>query len=779
MAVQILGLRSYTDRRGKERKAEKFFEQGWRAPSVPELFRDIDFYINQIPEDERWNLYYTAADVKEEKGRIFVEQEIIPIDVDDIDVSRIDDYVTVVCQELGIKKEQTGIVFSGNGLQFVIGLSNKFTDVKFFDKHRHQYKAMCGKVNQALYMHGLDGTVDVSVFSGARLLRLPNTFNRKPDKPERMAKLINGNIELVDFDMADKSGLPKVAEGQHIHPNAYAKFPEPDPKGVQENCEFLKWAYNHQADVTEPQWYAMLSIVGRLPDGQKLVHDYSRQHPKYDVDDTNYKYQQALDASGPRKCESISTLWDGCSSCPHWGGCSSPITLKSDDYIGTRDTGFYDIYVHPKTGAEKRTPNYDDLVKYFTKQNDYCTMDIASAVHVYNGRKWVDISRNVIHNFAEQNFDPSPSNSMCTEFEAKLKRTNIRNQDWFQVEGFINFQNGVLDLKTMEMHAHSPDYGFKYVLPFNYDPSANCPKFKQFLDEVTLERDDLKRVLVEFMGYSLAGVDPQLGQKALILHGDGSNGKSVFIEILRALAGEDNYCTLSMGNEVNKLENRYQLQGKLFNVSEETPTNAMVESSVFKALVSGGEVQARKLYCDPFSMRNYAKIIMACNELPRSFDMSHGMLRRLLIVPFNATFTKDNRDIHIVSKLKEELSGIFNLAMEGYERFIKQDGFSESAVVDQAVEDYVNENDSVQNFILDECMVHKTHMVPVNKLYMSYAFYCDQSKLKPLNKLLFGKRMKQILNHTYGKDMTDRDTVHGVRQRIYRGIGLLEQGGAY
>lgn len=779
MAVQILGLRPYTDRRGKERKAEKFFEQGWRSPSVPELFRDIDFYINQIPEDERWNLYYTAADVKEEKGRIFVEQEIIPIDVDDIDVNRIDEYVTVICKELGISSKKTGIVFSGNGLQFVIGLKNKFDDVKFFDRCRHQYKAMCGKLNQALYMHGLEGTVDVSVFSGARLLRLPNTFNRKPDKPERMAKLINATIELIDFDMGEKSGLPKVVEGQHIHPNAFAKFPDPDPIGVQENCEFLKWAYNNQADVTEPQWYAMLSIVGRLPDGQKLVHDYSRQHPQYDADDTNYKYQQALDASGPRKCENISTLWDGCSSCPHWGRCASPITLKSDAYIGTRDTGFYDIIINPKTGAEKRTPNYDDLVKYFTEENDYCTMDIASVVHIYNGKKWTDISRNVIHNFAETSFDPSPSNNMCSEFEAKLKRTNIRTQDWFQVEGLINFQNGVLDLKTMEMHSHSPEYGFKYVLPFDYDPSANCPKFEQFLDEVTLEREDIKRVLIEFMGYSLAGVDPQLGQKALILHGDGSNGKSVFIEILRALAGDDNYSTLSMGNEVNKLENRYQLQGKLFNVSEETPTNAMVESSVFKALVSGGEVQARKLYCDPFSMRNYAKIIMACNELPRSFDMSHGMLRRLLIVPFNATFTKTNRDIHIVTKLKEELSGIFNLAMSGYHRFIKQDGFSDSAVVEQAVEDYVNENDSVQNFIMDECMVHKTHVVPVNKLYTSYAFYCEQARLKPLNKLRFGKRMKQILSHTYSKDMTDRTTVNGVRQRVYNGIGLLEQGGAY
>lgn len=779
MAVQILGLRPYVDRRGKERKAEKFFEKGWRATSVPELFQNIDEIINTIPEEERWNLYYTAADCKEEKGRIFQQQEILPIDIDGIDVDRLDDYVAVVCKELNLSKDEIGIVFSGNGLQFILKLDDPIEDVSYFDNNRHLYKAMCGKVNQSLFAHGLEGNADTSVFSGARLLRLPNTKNVKPDKPVREAYIINSKICNSGFNLADCTGLPKVMEGEHIHPRAFMRLTEPDPVGVQEGCDFLKYCYANQANISEPQWYAMLSIIGRLPDGERLVHDYSKDHPQYDSEDTHFKYKQALEASGPRKCENINTLWDGCYDCANFGKCTSPIMLRSESYIGTKDTGFYDVTINPKTGAETRRPNYDDLVKYFDQEKLYTTMEIANVVHTFDGRKWLDISRNRIHNFAEINFDPSPSNQMCTEFELKLKRTKLRTQEWYQCDGYINFQNGVLDLQHNTLVEHSPDFGFKYVLPFDYDPTADCPMFKQFLEEVTLNRQDLIDVLIEFMGYSLVGVDPQLGQKALILYGGGSNGKSVFIEILRALAGQDNYSTLSMGSEVNKLENRYQLQGKLFNVSEETPTNAMVDSSIFKALVSGGEVQARKLYCDPFSMRNYAKIIMACNELPRSSDMSHGMLRRLLIVPFNATFTKDNRDIHIVAKLKEELSGIFNLAMVGYTRFVKQNGFSESTTVDKEVEDYVNDNDTVQNFILDNCDMRPNHEVPVSKLYSSYSFYCDNGNLPPLNKIKFGKRMKQILNLMYHQDMSDRKMVNGTRQRVYKGIGLLEQGGSY
>ena len=779
MAVQILGLRTYVDKKGREKKVERFFDQNWRSDTVPNLFKNLRSIVDEIPEDERWNLYYTAASCKETKGRILESQNIIPIDIDDIDITKLEDYVNIICSELNIDKEKTGIVFTGNGLQIIIGIQDTIKDSGFFDRERHLYKAICGKINQSLYMHGLEGKADTSVFSAGRLLRLPETTNRKPNKPERKAKILYENIELIDFDLSERTGLPKVVEGEHIHPKAYGKLPDPDPVGVLDGCDFLKYCRDNAANISEPQWYAMLSIVGRLPDGNNLCHEFSKPHEEYDYDDTEFKYKQALEASGPRTCDNIDTLWDGCGTCSNQNRCKSPIMLRSEEYIATKETGFYEMSID-KNGMEKRgKPSYDDLVKYFCSINPYTTMEIANIVHVFDGKKWIDISRNRIHNFAEINFDPTPSNQMCSEFEAKLKRTEIRDQDWYHVENYINFSNGVLDLENMEMLDHDPSLGFKYVLPFDYDPNADCPKFKKFLSQVTLNRSDLIDVLVEFMGYSLAGVDPNLGQKALILYGDGSNGKSVLIEILRALAGADNYSTLSMGNEINKLENRYQLSGKLFNVSEETPTGAMVESSVFKALVSGGEVQARKLYCDAFSMRNYAKIIMACNELPRTNDLSHGMLRRLLIVPFDATFTANNRDIHIVSKLKEELSGIFNLAMEGYRRFVRQEGFTESKVVQQSIDSYVEDNDSVQNFISDECKFEPEALIASTKLYANYKFYCEQASLNPLNSIKFSKRMKQILLSIYSEDRTDRFTIDGRRVRGFKGVGIIETGGTY
>lgn len=778
MAVQILGLREYIcPKTGKPKKAERFFENKWRATSVKELFAELDNKLKEIPEDEHYNLYYTAASCKETKGRKLENQNIIPFDIDDIDETKIDQTVSCVLKELGVNFHEVGVVFSGNGLQIIIGIKEPFTNEGYFDEHRAIYKAVCGKINQSLYLSGLSGHADTSVFSMGRLLRLPNTRNIKKNKGTKDATLIQHNIEYIDFDMYKVTNIPNVAEGEYIHPKALLKLPDPDTAGVLGGCDFLKHCIENQAAIDEPSWYAMLSIVGRLKDGSQLVHEFSKGHPDYSAEETDDKLRYALDAAGPRTCENISSLWDGCNTCENYGKCKSPIMLRTESFIKTLHTGFYEVAIG-KDGNEKRgKPNYDDLAKHFSNTNPYTTMEQGNIVHAHDGKKWVDITRNRIHAFAEENFDPTPNNGMCMEFEAKLKRTNLRDPDWYQAEGFVNFENGVLNLEDMILRPSSQEYGFKYVLPFNYDPLASCPRFEKFLEEVTLGQEELSNVLVEFMGYALLGIDPAVGQKALILHGEGSNGKSVFIEILRQLAGKNNYSTLSMGNEINKLENRYQLSGKLFNVSEETPSGAMMDSSIFKALVSGGEVQARKLYCDSYSMKNYAKIIMACNTLPTINDLSHGMIRRLLIVPFDALFTEKNRDVHLIDKLRLELSGIFNLAVAGRDRFIKNNNqFSDGAQMKQVVEEYVEHNDSILTWMIENCGKHPELFATTTELFDDYAMYCDRSKIKPLNKIQFSKRVSKHLQISYGKDCSVRKRHEGGVKRGFSGIAINKEG---
>jgi P4 family phage/plasmid primase-like protien len=776
MSIHILGLRSYLDRKtGEVRTKESFFENEWRAPTVIDLFKNLEHYIEMIEEKNRYNLYYTAADVMDDrKGRVMVNQSIIPFDIDNADLDRLSDYIAPVCQALQVDPSKTAIICSGNGLQFIVALEYPLTYEEIFDEQRVFYKALCGKIDLELSKHMLAGNADVSVWSAARLLRLPMTENKKEGKETRKAYFIQRNLEPQDFNLMEASGMPILSAGDdYISDRVMSKFPDPDAEAVQSGCDFLKHCKQNPNSVSEPQWYAMLSILGRLPDGDSLCHEYSSEYEHYNESETEFKINQAITTSGPRTCSNISTLWDGCAACPNWGKCKSPISLTGRNHIASKSTGFYKISIRDN-GAEVKIPQYEDLLRFFEQKHPFVTHMVGKMVYVYHDGVWKDMPKSYLEGFAEENFDPSPTNQMVSEFLGKMTRSNLRDQKWFEgTQGIVNFQNGVLNMDSRELMSHSPDYPFLYKLPFEYDPTAICPRFDQYLEEVTLEDADVKNVLLEFMGYTLAGVSPEIGQKALILTGEGSNGKSVLLDLLKYMAGEGNYASLYMGSELAKMENRYQLDGKLFNVSEEVPERAMSDSSLFKSLVTGGEVQARKLYCDSFSMKTNAKIIMACNDLPKTRDTSHGILRRLIIVPFKRRFTEKNRDIHLRKKIYAEASGIFNRAMEGLDRFFKQEQFTESKTIKKAVESYHEENDPLILWFKDTYEDSETeNPIPVKEVYEKYKFAMEDMEERPMTMIAFSRAMARILGEE--KSRTQK-RVKGVTTRCFAHIRLIQE----
>lgn len=746
MAIQILGLREYYNKKSQQHELkETFFSKRWRADSVQSLIHNIDSILEQIPEGERYNLFYTVASCAEQRGRHLERQDIIPFDLDGIDTSKLSDYQQIVSEVIDVDQSEMAIIFTGNGLHFLVGTTKEIDYEDYFDETKIHYKAICDEINARLRQRNLEGKADTVVWSKGRILRLPNTKNIKKDKGEKNAYIIQPNIVPIEKNIIELSPLPDVEVGSFISENMLRLMPTPDTAGVQAGCEFLKHAKANQDTISEPEWYAMLSIVGRLERAEELIHEYSDQHPQYSPHATERKWQQALTASGPRTCDNICGLWDGCGSCPHFGKITSPIQITSKEFIKTENSGFHTVVYDPGTGLEKkRVPNYEDLMKYFYHKHPFVTMAEGNIVLTYNGTHWNDYAPKRIDAFAEKHFDPKPDNRMCREFYGKLTRNNIREPEWFAVEEKINFRNGVLCLDSYELEKHSTDFGFKYCLPFDYDPHATCPRFDKFMDEVTLSDKDLQSVLLEFMGYSLSHMDASLGQKALILTGDGANGKSVFMDLLKYMAGHGNYCTLNMGYEISKLENRYQLDGKLFNVSEETPAKAMMESSVFKAMVTGGEIQARKLYCDAYSMKSKAKIILACNDLPETTDLSRGMFRRLLIAPFRATFTGENQDIHIREKLYEEASGIFNRVLEALGRFKRAGHFTKADIIEQAVQAYQQDNSSVLSWFLDNMVKDKNAELDTKELYKLYRMDVEEMGIRPLNNVHFGKQLNRL-----------------------------------
>jgi len=781
--IQILGLRTFINEKGEEKKYDAFFDKNWRVKSVHELFANLAEHLEQIPHDHKWNLFYTLAVCGENK-REFHHQDVLPFDVDGIDVDRRAEYVGVVTSALGLNPKDVGIVFSGNGLHFLVGLQKRITSAKYFKENRHHYKAVCATLDAKLQGAGLPGKLDTGVFDARRILRLPGTVNRKPNKPERTAELLSPYIKSTPFDIREISGAPHVEAVAQVDPAFFKKYAKVDAAAVLAGCGFLRHCREHAAEVDEPQWYAALSIVGRFEKGSEAAHELSRLHPKYTAAETDIKLEQALEASGPRTCDGINNLWTGCKVCPHYGKVASPILIVGDGHIATENTGFHNVFFNKLGEVVKTVANYEDLRRYYEREHPYKGLGGTRQTLAWDGKFYGHELSTTTHlqEFAQEHFKPYADNKKVQEFSKLVERTNLAPMAWFDdtTRGKINFQNGVYDTATGLLTAHSPDVGFRHALDFDYDEAAKAPFFEKTLARIACGDKQLAQVILEYFGYAVSSDDPW-AHKALVFIGTGANGKSTLVHILRGLAGRGNSSSFNLGDLDGKTNeyNRVLLSRALFNISEETPVKKTMEGGLFKNLVSGGEVFARNIFKEPFFFRNRAKLLFLCNELPHTDDHTFGFWRRLIIVPCNATFTDKDPDFdpHIEKKLLAELPGIFNLCIAAYRKVKIARGFTKADASTRALEEYRSDSDNLLSWARDKVLItdNEKDFSATDDLYSAYRVATEHSGVRPSTRAKFARRMTVFLGEA--KKMQKRSADGKKFLRGYCGVQFLDVDG--
>jgi putative DNA primase/helicase len=150
----------------------------------------------------------------------------------------------------------------------------------------------------------------------------------------------------------------------------------------------------------------------------------------------------------------------------------------------------------------------------------------------------------------------------------------------------------------------------------------------------------------------------------LILKGEGSNGKSVLMEIARQLVGEAN-TTSAMLDRLTVPHVRSTIDKKLLNQSADLPKLRQVADGDFKAIISGDSVEASAKYKPSATFKPYVRLMVATNNMPHSKDTTDGYFRRLIVLSFNRQFAESQRDPNLLAKLKAEMPGIVAWAVEG------------------------------------------------------------------------------------------------------------------
>ena len=308
---------------------------------------------------------------------------------------------------------------------------------------------------------------------------------------------------------------------------------------------------------------------------------------------------------------------------------------------------------------------------------------------------------------------------------------------------FVAFRDGLLDLNDLSstplrVSASSPDWFSTVVFPYDYVEAAVCPEWIRSLDQV-MEGDKERIALIqEWFGYCLT---PDTSQhKFLVAEGEGANGKSVLLEILTKLLGEQNVSQVPL----EMFATRFQLTrtiGKQANICAEVGEISTVAEGSLKQFTAADRMYFDRKGIDGVECYPTARLILATNNRPRFKDRSMGIWRRMLLVPFRYTVPLEQQDRHLTQKLQQELPGIFLWAIEGLKRLRANGHFTEPAACQAVLDEYRLESNPARVFLNENVAVVDGNALRCADLYTNYVAWSKQNGFEALNAAQFGKEV--------------------------------------
>ncbi|MCK9479187.1 MAG: phage/plasmid primase, P4 family [Firmicutes bacterium] len=310
----------------------------------------------------------------------------------------------------------------------------------------------------------------------------------------------------------------------------------------------------------------------------------------------------------------------------------------------------------------------------------------------------------------------------------------------------IAFRNGIYNVHTGELKPFSPDVVITNRIPWDYNPNAYSELADKTLDKIACNDEQVRTILEECIGSCFYRSNTLGGGKAFILTGEGSNGKSTFISMMHRVLGTENISAMDLKNLGDRFA-KASLFKKLANIGDDISDEFIPDPSLFKKIVSGDRIQAEFKGQDAFEFNPYVKLIFSANNIPRIKDKTGAVLRRLLIVPFNAKFadTDSDYDPEITYKLREQevMEYLINLGLEALKRVLENKKFSSAVKVQKEIEEYKEFNNPVIGFFKEQEEDY-LYRATTKEIHLAYSDYCKQNGYLSESSNQFGRTVKSM-----------------------------------
>ena len=397
-----------------------------------------------------------------------------------------------------------------------------------------------------------------------------------------------------------------------------------------------------------------------------------------------------------------------------------------------------------------------DRFAAYMKNNDH-VIKINGQLHIYRDGIYVNDSKAIESEMIKH----LPGLSKARRQEALSYLDLLIEQDTTPSDAkYIAFKNGIYNIDNGEFIGFSPDYIITNKINYDYIQDAYSEIADNTLDKLSCHDDKIRNLLEELIGYTFYRRNEL--RKAFILIGDKANGKSTYLDMVKSLLGDENTSALDIG----ELDDRFKTFGlfhKLANIGDDIGDDFIPNPAIFKKLVSGERVNADIKYGNPIEFNSYAKLLFSANDIPRIRDKSGAVQSRLIIIPFNATFSPDDPDFdpYIKYKLRQTecMQYLIQVGIIGLKRVLENQRFTVSEKVQRELNEYEEFNNPILLFFKSDVKIENE---PTNVVHQKYTEFCIANGFNPMSNIEFSKQIKKRLD----MKIVDK-TIKGKKYRLF------------
>lgn len=401
---------------------------------------------------------------------------------------------------------------------------------------------------------------------------------------------------------------------------------------------------------------------------------------------------------------------------------------------------------------------FDKFATYLKNNNNI--VKINNQLHIYNDGIYINGTKHIESEMIKN--IPTLNRAKRTEVLSYIDIL-INENIPMSSANYIAFKNGIYNIIDDTFCDFSPEYIIVNKINWNYNPAAYSEICDKTLTKLACGDKQIRMLLEEVIGYTFYRRNEL--RKAFILIGDKANGKSTYLDMIKTMLGDENTSALDL-NELGDRFKTAELFGKLANIGDDIGDEFIPNPAIFKKLTSGDRLNAERKGQDPFDYNSYAKLLFSANSIPRIKDKSGAVLDRLIIIPFNATFSPDDEDYdpYIKYKLRtnEALEYLINVGIAGLKRVIKNRRFTICKKVQKQIEEYEEHNNPIILFFKE---IEESQIInePTKDVYQKYQEFCIINSFQPMSNIEFSKQTKKRFN----LDIVDKK-IDGKKYRIFK-----------